>query len=97
MKILTSEVHFDSIYRTSYGRIGSGYERGSGYCLEQNKFNRMVKRIKLFGKTIFKYVMEYELIPLHVWISSCALGYHTSDWRSKWASHPNFGKRHYGA
>jgi hypothetical protein len=93
MKIFTSEIHFDAIYDTRYGR----FKYGSGYCEEQNKYNRMIKSFKLFGKTIFKYVMEYELIPSHVWLSVATLGYDSSNWTSKWAKHPNFGHRYYGA
>lgn len=89
MKFIDSEIHFDSRITTHYdSREGLGY--GSGYCKEQNKFNRKIKRLKIFGITVVKYVMEYELVPSHVWLSTATLGYDESGWTSKWKDHPNF-------
>jgi hypothetical protein len=91
MSIVSTEISFDSIFITTYNQFGRG-SHGSGYCKEQNRYNRMVKKIKIFGFKIWSYVMEYELVPTDVWVSRGALGYDDSGWKSKWSSHPNFRK-----
>lgn len=90
MKIFSTEIYFDSIYKTRYGSYKRGTNYGSGYCEEQERYNRMIRTIKFFGKKVFKYVMEYEHIPSNVWISIATVGYDTSGWKSKWRNHPNF-------
>lgn len=92
MKFFVTDIYFDSIFRTQYESSGHG-SYGSGYCKEQNKYNRMIARIKLFGITIYKGVVEYELIPSHVWISTGCFGGDDSGWCSKWKDHPNFNRR----
>ncbi len=89
MSILTSEITFDSVFITSYERSGHG-SYGSGYCKEQEKYNRKVETVRLFGIKVFKRVIEMELVPSYVWISIGCFGDNSSDWRSKWINEPNF-------
>jgi hypothetical protein len=91
MKILSEEITYDKITLTDYEQ-GSGYgSYGSGGCKHQEVFNRKVKTVRLFGIRLISYVIEWEHVPSYVWTSTGALGYDSSNWRSKWAGEATFG------
>lgn len=70
---------------TTYGRPGSGLERGSGYCLDQGTTQTLVKRWRLWGRVIWTKVLGTENVPSFVPIEVGTLG--SANWRSKFAEY----------
>jgi hypothetical protein len=62
-----------------------GHE-GYGYCKDQWREQRLIKRWKLWGVTIWRRVIGTEIVPSHVWIVWGTIG-DQSGWKSRFAEY----------
>ena len=85
--LLPPQMLVKSFMRTTYSPRNW---KGSGYCDEQQRIQQLVRRTwHRFLFWTFKHdeVIDEEIVPPHVWIGLGALGFDSSNWRSKFAEY----------
>jgi hypothetical protein len=81
------ELVVKSFFRTEYSH--KNYP-GSGYCEDQQRVQQLVRRTWhrfLWWTYSTDEVIDEEIVPSHVWIGLGALGFDSSNWRSKFAQY----------
>lgn len=58
-----------------------------GRCKDQWREQQLIKQYFLCGILVWQREIDKEIVPNHVWISFCTLGFDSSNWRSKFAQY----------
>lgn len=75
------------VQRWCYTHYSKENPRDSGYCEDQGARNILVKRWKMLGITIWKWIVDREEIPAFVLAKENSYGSYSGSWKSKFEVH----------
>jgi hypothetical protein len=84
MAVIYEKLYVKSFFETQYSER---CPKSSGYCEDQYRKQQLIRlrKHRLLGFITFtnETILDEEVVPSHVWISLGALGFDSSDWKSK--------------